>query len=101
MYINLSSIVLSLKIHALNPVFIQASYSILPCEMEDKRTGMGIEYTWILCQGKNCRQFRLLTWTSFISQYDQLVGGWDGVKGDDGVDRYFSQIQVSLHANLV
>ncbi len=32
---------------------------------------------------ENCRQFRLLTWTSFIGQFVDLVGGGDGIKGMD------------------
>ena len=34
-----------------------------------------IKYTWILGQGKNCRQFSLLTWISFIGQFIHPVGG--------------------------
>ena len=34
---------------------------------------MEIEYTWIFCQDKNCRQFRLLTWTSLIRQFVHSV----------------------------
>ena len=30
---------------------------------------MDVEYKWILCQGKNCRQFMLLTWNSRIGQF--------------------------------
>ena len=33
---------------------------------------MDIEHTWM---GKICRQFRLLTWTSFIVQFVHPVGG--------------------------
>ena len=40
--------------------------------------------------GENCRQFRLLTWTSFIVQFVQLLGG-EGMGS-----HYFSQLQVSL-----
>ena len=55
---------------------------------------MEVEYTWIFWQGKNCRQIRLLTWISFISQFIHLVEGKGmGVKV---VDRYFSQLQFSL-----
>ena len=37
---------------------------------------MGVKYnTWILLQGENSRQFRLLTWASFIGQFVYLVGG--------------------------
>ena len=36
---------------------------------------MDVEYTWILRQGKNCRQFNLLTWNSFIGQFVYPVGG--------------------------
>ena len=32
--------------------------------------------------GENCRQFRLLKWTSFIGQFIHLVGG-DGIMGMD------------------
>ena len=39
---------------------------------------MGVEDTWILWQGKNCRQSRLLKWTSFISQFVNSVG-WEGI----------------------
>ena len=44
---------------------------------------MYIKYTWLLRQEKNYRQIRLLTWTSFISQFFHPVGGekLDGVKG--------------------
>ena len=41
---------------------------------------MDVEYTWILWQWKNCRQFRLLTWNSPIGQFVLKVGeegmGW-------------------------
>ena len=37
---------------------------------------MDIEYTWILWQGKNCRQFMLLTWNLFIGQFVHPVGGY-------------------------
>ena len=36
---------------------------------------MDIEYTWILGQGKNCRQFSLITWNSFICQFVHPLGG--------------------------
>ena len=36
---------------------------------------MDVEYTWILGQWKNCRQFSLLTWNSFIGQFVHLVVG--------------------------
>ena len=36
---------------------------------------MDLIYTWILCQGKICRQFRLLTFTLFIGQFVHPVGG--------------------------
>ena len=36
---------------------------------------MDIEYTWILWQRKNCCQFRLLTWNSFIVQFVHPVKG--------------------------
>ena len=43
---------------------------------------MYIKYTWLLRQEKNYRQIRLLTWTSFISQFIYPVCGekLDGVK---------------------
>ena len=44
---------------------------------------MDIEYTWILRQEKNWRQFRLLTWTSLIND-DQCVHSVEG--GGDGVN---------------
>ena len=53
---------------------------------------------------KNCPQFRLLTWTSFIAQFIHPVGGKVGVKGMDWGYRYFSQLRVLLylvHANLM
>ena len=36
---------------------------------------MDIEYTWILCQGKNCRQFWLLACISLIGQFVHPVLG--------------------------
>ena len=33
--------------------------------------------------GKNCRQFRFLTWTSFIGQFVHSEGGY-GVEGVEG-----------------
>ena len=50
---------------------------------------MDVEYTWILRQGENCLQFRLLTWTSSIGQFVHPVGG----KGMGGYN-CFSQLQV-------
>ena len=35
-------------------------------------------------KGENCREFRLLTWTTFIGQFIQPVG-WEG-KGSKMVD---------------
>ena len=40
---------------------------------------------------KNCRQFRLLTWTSFIGQLVHPIGGIGG-----GGDRIFRQLQVFI-----
>ena len=47
---------------------------------------MYIKYTWLLRQEKNYRQIRLLTWTSFISQFVHPVGEekLDGVKRVEG-----------------
>ena len=43
---------------------------------------MDVEYTWILRQGKNCRQFRLITWNSFIGQFVHPLGEYGvGLKG--------------------
>ena len=40
---------------------------------------MDVEYMWILCQGKNCRQFRLLFPLSFIGQLVYTLGwNWMG-----------------------
>ena len=36
---------------------------------------MDIEHTSILWQEKNCRQFRMLTWALFISQFVHPVRG--------------------------
>ena len=36
---------------------------------------MDVEYTWILLQAKNCRQFRLLFPLSFIGQFVHTVEG--------------------------
>ena len=41
---------------------------------------------------KNCRQFRLPTWTSFIAQFVICRRG----RGKGGVVDYYSQLQVSL-----
>ena len=38
---------------------------------------MEVKYMWILCQGRNYRQFRLLTWTLLIGQC-HLVLSVDG-----------------------
>ena len=42
---------------------------------EDECGESGIFYTWIYLQEKNCRQFRLLVWTSFIDRFVHPVGG--------------------------
>ena len=36
---------------------------------------MDVEYTWIIRQGKNCRQLSLLTCNSLIGQFVHPVGG--------------------------
>ena len=55
---------------------------------------MDSEYTWILRQRKNCRQYRLLTLTYFIGQFLHPVGRERmGLR----VGRYFSQLQVSVY----
>ena len=36
---------------------------------------MDVGYTWMLTQGKNCRQFSLLIWNSFIGQFVHPVRG--------------------------
>ena len=38
-----------------------------------------VEYAWFIWQGKNCRQFRLLTWNFLIDQFIKPIGG-DGMK---------------------
>ena len=48
-----------------------------PC-LPDYPQVMDIKYSWILWQGKNFRQFRLLTLNSFIGQFVYPVGG-DGM----------------------
>ena len=51
---------------------------------------LAIEYTWILCQGKN--------WISFIGQFVHPGGGKGmGVRGLEEVEHYFSQLQVSFN----
>ena len=51
---------------------------------------MDVEYTWILGQVTNCRQFSLLTWNLFIGQFVHLVGR----EGDweKGENHYFSPL---------
>ena len=64
--------------------------------MEVGSLKMDVEYTiWI--QGINCRQFKLLSWTSFIGQFVYPMGGGDLVKGLDREYRYFSPPRASLH----
>ena len=59
---------------------------------------MDVEYTWILCQEKNCRQFKLQYPLAFIDRAVYPVRGeGDGVKEGDGGDRYFSPLQSSLY----
>ena len=41
---------------------------------------MDINYTWIYWQGKICRQFGLLIWTSLIGQIILLVRGGGGIQ---------------------
>ena len=42
----------------------------------------------------------MLTWTSLLGQFVYHVGwGENGVKGANGRDLYFSQLQVSLYKN--
>ena len=45
-----------------------------------------VEFTWILWQRKNCRQFSLLTWNMFIGQFVHPLGrdvvGKMGGKGE-------------------
>ena len=52
-----------------------------------------LEYTWILCQEKNCRQFRLQfpPPPAFINRAEDVVK-----EGDVG-DRYYSPLQSSLY----
>ena len=38
-------------------------------ERKRKNSGNRYDYTLILCQGKDCHQFRLLTWNSFIGKF--------------------------------
>ena len=40
---------------------------------------MYVEYTLVLCQGKNCRQFSMLTWNSFTGQFVHPGGGDLGI----------------------
>ena len=43
---------------------------------------MDIECTWISEQGKNCCQFLLLTWTSFIGEFvHPAIGEIEGESG--------------------
>ena len=41
-------------------------------------------------RGKKCRQFKLLTWTSFVGQFVHPVGGW-GKRDRMGVGSLFQQ----------
>ena len=51
---------------------------------------MDIEYTWILCQGKNCRLCKFITRKSFISHLVSRMEGM-GYRGLWGwTCRYFS-----------
>ena len=54
---------------------------------------MDVEYTWILLQGMNCRQYRLLYPLSFFGQYVNPVGN------ESEGDYYFSLLQVLLYWN--
>ena len=54
---------------------------------------MDVEYTWILRQGKNCRQFSLLFLLSFIGPFVYPVE-WEGLV--EGL-RYFSLLRVPLY----
>ena len=45
---------------------------------------MDLEYKWIYGLGKNCRQYSLLIWISFIGQFVYPVGDGDG-DGANGV----------------
>ena len=54
---------------------------------------------------KNCRQFRLLIWNSYIGQFVHSVG-WEGIGKGGGLGdyHYFSPLRVCLireHENLV
>ena len=57
-----------------------------------------VEYAWFIWQGKNCRQFRLLTWNFLIDQFIKPIGG-DGIKikVDGRGNRYFSPLRDSLY----
>ena len=57
---------------------------------------MYIGYSWMYLQGEICRQFSLLTWTSFIGQFIHIVEGKRY--------HYFSQLRVHFireHENLM
>ena len=60
---------------------------------------MDIEYTWILRQGKNCCQFRLLTWTSHIGQFVHPVGGdllYDNQMSDPSNNKLIKVLQLYM-----
>ncbi len=61
---------------------------------------MDVEYTWILRQGKNCFQFRLLTLKLFIGQFVHPVGG-EGLKGESYVLAQCVFHFIGEHENLV
>ena len=64
---------------------------------KEKLVEMDVKYTWILGQGKNFRHFwlanmELIYWPVRSSSRR----GGDVVKGVEGRNRYFSQLQVLL-----
>ena len=62
---------------------------------------MDIQFTWILF---SCRQFRLLTWTSFINQFVHSVGGGNEVKWVDARIFILASYKfhfINVHDNLV
>ena len=59
---------------------------------------MDLEFTWILRNGKNCRQFRKLISLSFIGQFVYPKGrGVDGLKEGKVGNKYFSQLPNQIY----
>ena len=76
---------------------VHCTHLLVKWNMQNKLgQGLDVEYIWISWQGENCRQFSLLTWSSFSSFLQQ-----EGSESGKVVLAHCKFHFIRVHENLV